>query len=94
MLPLGNLSSLALRSGRNRIYSSLVTPKLPDHELTLPKTTLCRKTSTMPTPQGGSEEYVGEPGRNYRIERVLQEETFPPRWVGLARWVEIVYPIF
>ncbi|KAF3491598.1 uncharacterized protein GIQ15_01115 [Arthroderma uncinatum] len=31
-----------------------------------------------------SEEYVGQSGRNYRIERVLQEETFPPRWVGLA----------
>ncbi|EDN11104.1 predicted protein [Histoplasma mississippiense (nom. inval.)] len=39
----------------------------------------------MSTAHVDSREYIGESGRNYKIERVLQEETLPPRWVGLAR---------
>ncbi|KAM5453960.1 hypothetical protein MaudCBS49596_002585 [Microsporum audouinii] len=32
----------------------------------------------------GREEYIGKAGRNYRIERTIQVETFPPRRVCLA----------
>ncbi|KAK2854399.1 hypothetical protein FQN49_005130 [Arthroderma sp. PD_2] len=37
--------------------------------------------STAPVDSG---DYVGKSGRNYKIERTLQEETFPPRRVCLA----------
>ncbi|KAG5301891.1 calcium/calmodulin dependent protein kinase [Histoplasma ohiense] len=85
MPPLGNLSCLPLRSYGNRcIHSNLFVLNLPGCKPALPKATLYRKTGTMSTAHVDSREYIGESGRNYKIERVLQEETFPPRWVGLA----------
>ncbi|KAK2809389.1 hypothetical protein FQN50_003848 [Emmonsiellopsis sp. PD_5] len=38
----------------------------------------------MPTGPAGSGEYMSQSGHRYKIERVLAEETFPPRLVCLA----------
>lgn len=38
----------------------------------------------MSTAPVDTEDYVGQLGRYYKIQRVLREETFPPRRVSLA----------
>ncbi|PYI06709.1 kinase-like protein [Aspergillus sclerotiicarbonarius CBS 121057] len=42
----------------------------------------------MSTSPGNTERYVGQSGRHYKIERVFQEETDPPRQVYLAMQVD------
>lgn len=83
MLSLRSLSFLAVRCRRNRACLNLATPILSNCKPALPRTTpFHRRISTAPVP---SEEYIGQSGRSYSIERVLQEETFPhPRRVYLA----------
>ncbi|RAK99287.1 kinase-like protein [Aspergillus ibericus CBS 121593] len=80
----GSLCSQAVRSFRNRAYSNLVVPDLSSRKFIFAKHTLCRRTSTMSTSPVNTEDYVGQSGLHYQIERVLQDETDPRRHVCLA----------
>lgn len=84
MLLFGSLSSLVVRSCRNRAYLNLAAPALSNRKLALPKSTLHRTKSTMSTSPVDSD-YIGQSGRIYKIKQVIQqEETNPPRRVYLA----------
>lgn len=85
MLPQGSLSLLAIRSFRNRAYFNLLAPKLSNRKFALPKTIFHRRINTMSTTPVNSQEYIGQSGRNYKIERVLREETSPLLQVYLAK---------
>lgn len=92
MLPKGSLFLLAVRSFRNRAYFNLMTPKLSNCKSTLPKTTLQqRRVNTMSTTPVNPQGYIGQSGRNYKIEGVLRKETSPLLQVYLARWVGANY---
>lgn len=71
-------------SFRHRTY--LAVPNFSNRKITLPKT----MTSTLSNLSIVSKEYVGKSGRAYKIEKVLQEEEFPPRRVYLATWVSSI----
>lgn len=85
MLPLISLSLLVFRSCRHRACFRLVSPKFSSYRLPLPTTILHHRINTISTTSVDSTEYIGQSGRKYKIERVLQEETFPPRHVHLAK---------
>ncbi|GIK05575.1 hypothetical protein Aspvir_009688 [Aspergillus viridinutans] len=68
MLLLNSLSTLAVRSCGKRACL---------------KSALYRRTSTLSTAVD-IENYIGQSGHKYKIQRVLQEETFPQRQVYLA----------
>lgn len=85
MLPQGSLFLLAVRSFRNRAYFNLGTLKLSNCKFTLPKTLQQRRINTMSTTPVNPQEYIGQSGRNYKIEGVLRKETSPLLQVYLAK---------
>ncbi|EFR00767.1 serine/threonine protein kinase [Nannizzia gypsea CBS 118893] len=84
MLQLGTFSSLAARSYKNRAYFYTRRPN-PWNYMPVWLNTIRRfQTSTVSTIPVGPEKYTGKSGRDYKIEKTLQEETFPPLRVCLA----------
>ncbi|PWY66378.1 calcium/calmodulin dependent protein kinase [Aspergillus sclerotioniger CBS 115572] len=84
MPPLGSIFSPARYSFKNQAYSNLVVPNLSGRKFILPPSTLHRRARTMSTSAVNTEGHVGQSGSQYKIERVFQEETDPPRQVYLA----------
>ncbi|OAL73020.1 serine/threonine protein kinase [Trichophyton violaceum] len=85
MLSQGTLISLAVRSCRNWACLNLRGPKFSNSRLAPSGIiTTHHQTRSISTAPINSGEYIGESGRSYKIEKTLQEETFPPRRVCLA----------
>lgn len=76
--------SPAVHSFKPRPCLSLVVPNLCGRNYYFPKSILDRRACPMSTSRVNTESYVGQSGRHYKIERILQKETDPPRQVCLA----------
>jgi hypothetical protein len=94
------LSFQAVYSCRSWAYLNFATPGLTNCKPallripTIVRTTLHRNASTMSSAPVDSEGYIGQSGRHYNIERVLQGETFPFRRVYFATQVNLRKPRF
>ncbi|CAI6334266.1 unnamed protein product [Periconia digitata] len=90
MLSLRSPSFLAICSCRSWTCVNLVTPRLTNCKLALPRiptivpNKLHRNKITMSSALVDSKGYIGQSGRHYSIERVLQEQTSPLRRVYFA----------
>ncbi|GKZ69631.1 hypothetical protein AnigIFM50267_004849 [Aspergillus niger] len=63
-----------------RVYSALVASRLPSCRLIV-NSRLHRTASTASTSSIYTDKYIGQSGRHYKVEQVLQEEISPPRQV-------------
>ncbi|RAK83920.1 calcium/calmodulin dependent protein kinase [Aspergillus costaricaensis CBS 115574] len=78
-----SLCSPIVHSFKTRAHSALVSPRLLSYRSII-SSRLHRRASTIPTSSIHADEYIGQSGRNYKVERILQEEASPPRQVLLA----------
>lgn len=100
MISLRPLSRLTVCSRASWTCLNVVAPRLTNCTLALPRTpaivrtTLHRNASTNSSARVDCKRYIGQSGRHYSVEKVLQEETSPVRRVYLATQVNLVAPRF
>lgn len=84
MLLRKQLPFVAANACLNRVYTKSNLWRLPNRKLDLPGPLIRYSSKTMATGPARPDPLIGLSGRNYNIERVLQEETDPPRQVYVA----------